>query len=168
MLLHDEIFVFGRLEELSVGVLTKTYMFSGLQLTTWWIFSYCTISMTYVKDVCLCPSYHKVWPVHKLIMWFFLDSISFWCDCEIYDVYSSHGYCCYGVAFFISFYTLRQGTSTDAKSNGFKWRSRTLKGSTGFSYGSTSGNPGVLGIPVEDIAATRIQTAFRAFMVWIF
>ncbi|KAL6316099.1 hypothetical protein AAG906_015615 [Vitis piasezkii] len=58
----------------------------------------------------------------------------------------------------------RQGTSTDAKSNGFKWRSRTLKGSTGFSYGSTSGNPGVLGIPVEDIAATRIQTAFRAFM----
>ncbi|KAL6314174.1 hypothetical protein AAG906_011918 [Vitis piasezkii] len=93
------------------------------------------------------------------------DSISFWCDYEIYDVYSSHGYCCYGVAFFISFYTLRQGTSTDAKSNGFKWRSRTLKGSTGFSYGSTSGNPGVLGIPVEDIAATRIQTAFRAFMV---
>lgn len=57
-----------------------------------------------------------------------------------------------------------KGTSTDAKSNGFKWRSRTLKGSTGFSYGSTSGNPGVLGIPVEDIAATRIQTAFRAFM----
>ena len=40
-----------------------------------------------------------------------------------------------------------------------------MKGSVGVSYGSISGNPEVLGIPVEDIAATRIQTAFRAFMV---
>ena len=40
-----------------------------------------------------------------------------------------------------------------------------MKGSAGVSYGSISGNPEVLSMPSEDIAATRIQTAFRAFMV---
>lgn len=60
---------------------------------------------------------------------------------------------------------MRQGISSGAKSNDFKWRSRSQKGSTSVSCGSTSGNPRVLGMPVEDMAATRIQTAFRAFMV---
>ena len=40
-----------------------------------------------------------------------------------------------------------------------------MKGSAGVSYGSISGNPEVLVMPAEDIDATRIQTAFRAFIV---
>ena len=40
-----------------------------------------------------------------------------------------------------------------------------MKGFVGVSYGSISGNPEVVGMPGEDIDATRIQTAFRAFMV---
>ncbi|KAF8391279.1 hypothetical protein HHK36_023581 [Tetracentron sinense] len=57
-----------------------------------------------------------------------------------------------------------KGSSVLKKSNGFKWRHRTCKESSSFAHGAASGNPGVLGMPVEDIAATRIQTAFRAFM----
>ncbi|KAF8413788.1 hypothetical protein HHK36_001781 [Tetracentron sinense] len=57
-----------------------------------------------------------------------------------------------------------KGSTASEKSNGFKWSSRSRKESSIFSNRATNGNPGVLGVPVEDIAATRIQTAFRAFM----
>ena len=39
-----------------------------------------------------------------------------------------------------------------------------MPGSTGVSYGSISGNLEVLGMPAEDIAATRIQTAFQDYI----
>lgn len=48
-----------------------------------------------------------------------------------------------------------QGSSASAKSNALKWKNRTWKESSGFANG----------MPVEDIAATRIQTAFRAYKV---
>ncbi|KAG8635431.1 protein IQ-DOMAIN 9 isoform X2 [Manihot esculenta] len=47
--------------------------------------------------------------------------------------------------------------SAAAKSNGFKWKNRPRRESAA----SADGNPNV---PVEDLAATRIQTAFRAYM----
>ncbi|EEF39832.1 protein IQ-DOMAIN 9 isoform X2 [Ricinus communis] len=49
-------------------------------------------------------------------------------------------------------------SSAAAKSNGFKWKNQPRKKS------ATSCNPRVLDMPVEDFAATRIQTAFRAYM----
>lgn len=48
-----------------------------------------------------------------------------------------------------------QGSSASGKSNALKWKNRPWKESSGFANG----------MPVEDIAATRIQTAFRAYMV---
>ncbi|KAK9269756.1 hypothetical protein L1049_001534 [Liquidambar formosana] len=54
--------------------------------------------------------------------------------------------------------------STTEKSNGSKWRYRTRKGSSSLLNGASGRNAGALGISIEDIAATRIQTAFRAFM----
>lgn len=57
-----------------------------------------------------------------------------------------------------------KGSSAPEKSNGFKWRHRSGKDFRNFANGATSGNPRLLGVPVEDIAATRIQTAFRAYM----
>ncbi|KAF2303237.1 hypothetical protein GH714_015645 [Hevea brasiliensis] len=57
-------------------------------------------------------------------------------------------------------YNLRQGSSDTAKSRGFKWKNRPCKGSAG----SAGGNPRVLDVPFEDLAAIRIQTAFRAYM----
>ncbi|KAI8525638.1 hypothetical protein RHMOL_Rhmol13G0246000 [Rhododendron molle] len=42
-------------------------------------------------------------------------------------------------------------------------RSKQLKGSTEFSNGACNGKPRFLGMSVEDIAATRIQTTFRAY-----
>ncbi|KDP21056.1 hypothetical protein JCGZ_21527 [Jatropha curcas] len=54
-----------------------------------------------------------------------------------------------------------KGSSASAKSNGFKWKkNRSHKQSTS----SSSDNPRVLHMPVEDLAAIRIQTAFRAYM----
>ncbi|KAF8409004.1 hypothetical protein HHK36_005075 [Tetracentron sinense] len=56
------------------------------------------------------------------------------------------------------------GPSATEKSNGFKWRYRSRKESSSIYNGSSSRNHRFIGMPVEDIAATRIQTAFRAFM----
>ncbi|KAF2303239.1 hypothetical protein GH714_015673 [Hevea brasiliensis] len=53
-----------------------------------------------------------------------------------------------------------KGSSDTAKSRGFKWKNRPCKGSAG----SAGGNPRVLDVPFEDLAAIRIQTAFRAYM----
>ncbi|XP_058100677.1 protein IQ-DOMAIN 10-like [Magnolia sinica] len=58
----------------------------------------------------------------------------------------------------------KQGSSATEKSNGFKWRHRSRKSSIKFFNGASSGNARILGMPIEDIAATRIQTAFRSFM----
>ncbi|CAK7350461.1 unnamed protein product [Dovyalis caffra] len=60
-----------------------------------------------------------------------------------------------------------KGSSTSAKSNGFRWKNKLRKGSASFANGSGGANPRFLGMPVEDVAATRIQTAFRAYMVSI-
>ncbi|XP_077252182.1 protein IQ-DOMAIN 9-like [Tasmannia lanceolata] len=54
--------------------------------------------------------------------------------------------------------------STTGRSNGFKWRYRSHKGSNKFRNGASSQNHRVLGMPIEDIAATQIQTAFRGFL----
>lgn len=52
----------------------------------------------------------------------------------------------------------KQVKGSKKKSNGFKWRmNRSQKSSTIFADAST------LGIPIEDLAAIRIQTAFRAY-----
>ncbi|OVA14498.1 IQ motif [Macleaya cordata] len=50
-----------------------------------------------------------------------------------------------------------KGSSSTIKENGFKWRYHSRDE-------SSNGNPGFLDLPVEDIAATRIQTAFRGYM----
>lgn len=63
------------------------------------------------------------------------------------------------------FLHLRQGSSASAKSKGFKWKKRSSKESSTFANGSAGGNNGALGMPVEDVAATQIQTAFRAYKV---
>ncbi|KAL5772292.1 hypothetical protein ACOSQ2_012216 [Xanthoceras sorbifolium] len=57
-----------------------------------------------------------------------------------------------------------KGSSASAKSNGFKWKKRSSKESNSLAKSSISGNHGALGMPVEDVAAIRIQTAFRAYM----
>ncbi|KAK2642193.1 hypothetical protein Ddye_023956 [Dipteronia dyeriana] len=57
-----------------------------------------------------------------------------------------------------------KGSSASAKSNGFKWKKRSGKESNSLAKSSTSGNNGALAIPVEDVAAIRIQTAIRAYM----
>ncbi|XP_021295080.1 protein IQ-DOMAIN 1 isoform X2 [Herrania umbratica] len=54
-----------------------------------------------------------------------------------------------------------KGSSASTKSNGFKWKKRQRKSSTKTSF--TSGNSNTLGMPIEDLAAIRIQTAFRAY-----
>ena len=57
--------------------------------------------------------------------------------------------------------TLLQGSSVSAKSTDpFKSKNHSW-----FANGANSRNHGLLGMPVEDIAATKIQTAFRAYMV---
>ncbi|GKV36803.1 hypothetical protein SLEP1_g44895 [Rubroshorea leprosula] len=56
-----------------------------------------------------------------------------------------------------------KGSSASAKSNGFKWKNRPQKLSTSSANGSTGGNSSTLGVPIEDLAAIRIQTAFRAY-----
>ncbi|KAA8519700.1 hypothetical protein F0562_013855 [Nyssa sinensis] len=60
-----------------------------------------------------------------------------------------------------------KGSSAPEKSNGFEWKNCSQKETTNFANGDSNGNPRVprlLNIPVEDVAATRIQTAFRAYM----
>ncbi|KAE8732720.1 putative Protein MLO [Hibiscus syriacus] len=52
-------------------------------------------------------------------------------------------------------------SSASTKSNGFKWKKHQRKASTRMSLVSRNSN--TLGMPVEDLAATRIQTAFRAY-----
>ncbi|XVE88159.1 hypothetical protein DITRI_Ditri19aG0046000 [Diplodiscus trichospermus] len=54
-----------------------------------------------------------------------------------------------------------KGSSASTKSNGFKWKRKQRKASSKTSL--TSGNSNTLGVPIEDLAATRIQTAFRAY-----
>ncbi|GLT80053.1 hypothetical protein SLA2020_515160 [Shorea laevis] len=56
-----------------------------------------------------------------------------------------------------------KGSSALAKSKGFKWKNRPQKSSTSFANSCTGGNPSTLGMPIEDLAAIRIQTAFRAY-----
>ncbi|XP_061983257.1 protein IQ-DOMAIN 9-like isoform X1 [Populus nigra] len=56
-----------------------------------------------------------------------------------------------------------KGSSTSAKSNGFKWKNKLQKESASFANGSNRANPRFPDMPVEDLAATRIQTAFRAY-----
>ncbi|KAJ8761524.1 hypothetical protein K2173_001659 [Erythroxylum novogranatense] len=53
---------------------------------------------------------------------------------------------------------------SSGKSSGFKWKNKTHKKSLTLANGSTTRNPRVLSGPVEELAATRIQTAFRAYM----
>ncbi|KAK9265620.1 hypothetical protein L1049_021504 [Liquidambar formosana] len=57
-----------------------------------------------------------------------------------------------------------KGPSAPEKSNGFKWRHRSRKEIRKFANGTTSRKPGFIGMPIEDIAAIQIQTAFRAYM----
>ncbi|MFQ6670058.1 hypothetical protein Gotur_035095 [Gossypium turneri] len=54
-----------------------------------------------------------------------------------------------------------KGSSASEKSSGFKWKKHQQKAST--RPGLISGNSNTLGMPIEDLAATRIQTAFRAY-----
>ncbi|KAH1066127.1 hypothetical protein J1N35_031114 [Gossypium stocksii] len=54
-----------------------------------------------------------------------------------------------------------KGSSASKKSSGFKWKKHQQKAST--RPGLISGNSNTLGMPIEDLAATRIQTAFRAY-----
>ncbi|XP_068664642.1 protein IQ-DOMAIN 10-like isoform X2 [Aristolochia californica] len=58
-----------------------------------------------------------------------------------------------------------KGPSSGEKSKGFKWRYHSRKGLNKIFNGGSSHNPGVLGMPIEDIAAIRIQTTFRGYMV---
>ncbi|XVF40386.1 hypothetical protein PTKIN_Ptkin01aG0109200 [Pterospermum kingtungense] len=51
-------------------------------------------------------------------------------------------------------------SSASTKSNGFKWKKRQRKATIKASLTSDSNT---LGVPIEDLAATRIQTAFRAY-----
>lgn len=57
-----------------------------------------------------------------------------------------------------------KGSATSAKSNGFKWKNKLRKESAIFANGSSRANPRFIDMPVEDVAATQIQTAFRAYM----
>lgn len=56
-----------------------------------------------------------------------------------------------------------KGFSAPKKSNGFKWRYCSGKKINNVASGVPSGKPGISGMPMEDIAAIRIQTAFRAY-----
>ncbi|KAA8526781.1 hypothetical protein F0562_008990 [Nyssa sinensis] len=54
--------------------------------------------------------------------------------------------------------------SATKKSNGSKWRYLTGKASSSPANGASSRDVVVLSMPIEDIAATKIQTAFRAYV----
>ncbi|KAK8646159.1 hypothetical protein V6N13_119954 [Hibiscus sabdariffa] len=54
-----------------------------------------------------------------------------------------------------------KGSSASTKSNGFKWKKHQRKASTRTRLISRNSN--TLGVPIEDLAATQIQTAFRAY-----
>ncbi|GMJ02405.1 IQ-domain 9 [Hibiscus trionum] len=54
-----------------------------------------------------------------------------------------------------------KGSSASTKSNGFKWKKHQRKAST--RTGLISRNSNTLGMPIENLAATRIQTAVRAY-----
>uniref|UniRef100_A0A6N2KP78 DUF4005 domain-containing protein n=1 Tax=Salix viminalis TaxID=40686 RepID=A0A6N2KP78_SALVM len=56
-----------------------------------------------------------------------------------------------------------KGSSTSAKSNGFKWKNKLRKESASFANGSNRANPDFLTCQLSNLAATRIQTAFRAY-----
>ncbi|GFY91831.1 hypothetical protein Acr_08g0002270 [Actinidia rufa] len=55
-------------------------------------------------------------------------------------------------------------SSAPAKSNGAKYKNNSQKVSTKFSNGASNGKPRFLGMSVDNVAATRIQTAFRAYV----
>ncbi|KAG6638757.1 protein IQ-DOMAIN 9-like [Carya illinoinensis] len=57
-----------------------------------------------------------------------------------------------------------KGSSTSEKSNALKSNNHPRKQSSVFANGATIRNHGSLSMPVEDVAATRIQAAFRAHM----
>ncbi|XP_068664432.1 protein IQ-DOMAIN 10-like isoform X2 [Aristolochia californica] len=57
-----------------------------------------------------------------------------------------------------------KGPSSVEKSNGFKWRHRSRKELNKIFNGGSSHNPVVLGMPIEDLAAIRIQTTFRGYV----
>ncbi|KAF5729152.1 hypothetical protein HS088_TW21G01310 [Tripterygium wilfordii] len=57
-----------------------------------------------------------------------------------------------------------KGASAVAKSNGFKEKNQLKKESVSVANGSTGRNHGVLAIRDENLAATQIQTAFRAYL----
>lgn len=60
--------------------------------------------------------------------------------------------------FLLFYYDSEQESSALAKSNGVKVKNNTRKGSSSLLNGS-------LNMPIEDVAAIRIQTAFRAYKV---
>lgn len=57
-----------------------------------------------------------------------------------------------------------KGSSAPEKSNGFKWRNRSRRGSINIFSGAITGRKPRGLVLVDDVAATRIQTAFRAHM----
>ncbi|KAF8028588.1 hypothetical protein BT93_E1275 [Corymbia citriodora subsp. variegata] len=57
----------------------------------------------------------------------------------------------------------KQASSSPGKSNSFKWKTHSNKESRTLENGATAGKSS-LGMPLEDRAALRIQTAFRAYM----
>ena len=60
---------------------------------------------------------------------------------------------------------MRQGYLASEKLSSLKTKNYTGKESSGFANGSTSENLVSDGVSVENIAATRIQKAFRAYRV---
>ncbi|CAM8992931.1 unnamed protein product [Rhodiola kirilowii] len=59
----------------------------------------------------------------------------------------------------------KKGSSTNVKLNGFVWKHNNKKSFTIFANATcdSDGNRWVLGRPIEEVAATRIQTAYRAY-----
>lgn len=67
---------------------------------------------------------------------------------------------------FHAYGALEQGTSSQ-QSNGLKWRNLSHRKSHKLYNGASSGNPDYGRMSIEDLAAIRIQTAFRGFRVYM-
>ncbi|GFZ02996.1 hypothetical protein Acr_15g0016040 [Actinidia rufa] len=65
---------------------------------------------------------------------------------------------------FSSVSSVRQVSSAPDKSNDVKYKNNYQKSSNKFSNGVSNGKTRFHGMSVEDVAATRIQTAFRAYV----